>query len=211
VIFDILPLKFGLVDCVWDSIIICKIYETNVSACYSARIIRLSICTFLRHQFIEIFSGTWAKIDSFCQPPTCWVDLSIRKLLTLSQIPFQSWLFAPQTAQPKQRFQWRRSIREISDVGEIQLFSHIRSDLLEALQKGNQVRETNDRTDRADFSGKINDIRARPLQDIWRTVKQIWIYNIRSRREKHCSARTRPSCDIAWSGAFSGISFPDST
>jgi hypothetical protein len=32
-IFDILPLIFWFVDCVWDKIIICKIYETNVSSC----------------------------------------------------------------------------------------------------------------------------------------------------------------------------------
>jgi hypothetical protein len=30
----------------------------------------LSICTFLRHQFIEIFSGSRANIKSFCQSPT---------------------------------------------------------------------------------------------------------------------------------------------
>jgi hypothetical protein len=40
-IFDILPLKFGLVNCVWNKIRICKIYETNVSSCFDLNSVEL--------------------------------------------------------------------------------------------------------------------------------------------------------------------------
>jgi hypothetical protein len=60
VIFDISPLKFGLVDCVWDKIIICKIYETNeFSCCYLNSVESLTKNNYIIHMHIFTTSVHW--------------------------------------------------------------------------------------------------------------------------------------------------------
>jgi hypothetical protein len=58
--FDILPLKFGLVDYLWDKIMIGKIYETNVSSCcYLNSVKSLRNNNYIIHMHIFTTSVHW--------------------------------------------------------------------------------------------------------------------------------------------------------
>jgi hypothetical protein len=58
--FDILSLKFGLVNCLWDKIMICRILNINVSSCcYLNSVELLSKNNYIIHIYIFTISIHW--------------------------------------------------------------------------------------------------------------------------------------------------------